>query len=85
MEPGGAMKLTVTPTAIPGCCELVPHVARDARGYFVKTFHEPTFLAHGLAVDFKEEYCSLSRRWVLRGFHFQTPPHAHVKIVYCVQ
>ena len=79
------MNMDVRQTSLPGCQELIPKVVRDDRGSFAKTFHEPTFLAHGLWIDFKEEYFSLSRRGVLRGLHFQTPPHEHVKIVYCPQ
>lgn len=70
-------------TAIAGCYELRPRVAADARGSFVKTFHRDTFAGLGLAVDWAEQFYSLSRKNVLRGLHFQTPPHAHAKLVYC--
>ena len=47
-------------------------------------FHAPAFQEMGLCTEFPEEYYSVSRRRVLRGLHFQEPPHAHVKIVCCV-
>lgn len=77
--------MKVTATAIPGCFELEYVVADDPRGRFVKFFHEETFARHGLATHFAEEYYSTSRRNVLRGLHFQTPPHQHAKVVFCVE
>lgn len=70
-------------TAIPGSFELRPRVAADARGSFVKTFHRETFSGLGLRTDWAEQFYSHSRRNVLRGLHFQTPPHHHAKLVYC--
>jgi dTDP-4-dehydrorhamnose 3,5-epimerase len=59
-------------------------VRRDARGSFVKTFQKDLFQAHGLVTEFAEEYYSTSRQNVLRGLHFQLPPHDHVKLVGCL-
>jgi dTDP-4-dehydrorhamnose 3,5-epimerase len=73
------------PSAIHGCYELRPKVAEDVRGRFVKVFHEPTFASHGLETHFPEEYYSVSTQGVIRGMHFQLPPHDHVKLVYVVQ
>lgn len=73
----------VVPTPLPGCFEVRPTVREDARGAFVKTVHRPEFAAHGLASDFPEQYHSRSHRGVVRGLHFQTPPHDHAKLVYC--
>ncbi len=33
----------------------------------------------------RESFYSTSRRGVLRGMHFQTPPHSHAKLVYCIR
>lgn len=54
----------------------------DERGVFIKTFHEDIFKEHGLETDFKESFFSISRKGVLRGMHFQLPPHDHAKLVY---
>lgn len=56
--------------------------AADHRGSFTKTFHQPTFEANGLCTDFKESYFSVSKKNVIRGMHFQLPPHDHEKLVY---
>lgn len=71
------------PTPLPGCFEIRPRRFEDRRGRFVKTMFAPEFEARGLAVAFPEEYYSFSRRDVVRGLHFQTPPHDHDKLVYC--
>lgn len=73
------------PSKLTGCFELQPKVFDDARGRFVKVFHEQAFAALGLETNFAEEYYSVSRKNVIRGMHFQLPPMDHVKIVYCVQ
>ena len=61
-----------------------PRVFADARGSFVKTFHAPLFADNGLRTDWREEFYSVSRRGVIRGLHFQTPPAQHAKLVTCV-
>lgn len=55
----------------------------DLRGAFVKTYARTTFTSHNLNFEFAEEFYSLSKKDVIRGMHFQLPPHDHVKMVYC--
>lgn len=76
--------MEISPLPIPGCWVLDAGVARDARGLFVKTIHATTFARKKLRYDFREQYYSLSHRNVLRGMHFQAPPHDHEKLVICV-
>ncbi len=75
---------TINDTAIQGCYEIQPRVIDDLRGRFVKVFHKAAFAERQLETDFVEEYYSHSRKGVIRGLHFQTPPYDHVKMVYCV-
>lgn len=70
-------------TEIDGLLSVKPRVAHDDRGAFVKAIHAPTFAEHGLATAFPEVFYSSSRAGVIRGMHFQTPPHAHDKLVIC--
>jgi dTDP-4-dehydrorhamnose 3,5-epimerase len=77
------MSIEAIPTEIDGCYELRPQVRADARGTFVKTFHREWFEELGLQADWAEQYYSVSRKGVLRGLHFQLPPHDHAKLVYC--
>lgn len=73
------------PSKLTGCFELQPKTFDDARGRFVKVFHEQEFEAQGLETSFAEEYYSVSHKNVIRGMHFQLPPMDHVKMIYCVQ
>jgi dTDP-4-dehydrorhamnose 3,5-epimerase len=77
------MQMSFRETGITGCYEITPKRLDDERGLFVKTFHHDLFKEHGLNTDWREEYFSVSRRRVLRGLHFQLPPHDHDKLVYC--
>jgi len=70
-------------TAIPGLLIIHPHVSRDERGSFAKTFVAETFADAGLATSFAEEYLTSSKCGVIRGMHFQLPPHDPDKIVSC--
>ena len=71
-------------TRIKGCFEIKPRIFEDTRGRFVKVFHRDLFESFGLNSDFEEEYYSISHKGVLRGLHFQTPPHLHSKLIMCV-
>lgn len=72
-------------TALMGVLLLDNFVSEDKRGTFVKTFHAGAFQELELAVDFRESYYSVSHRNVIRGMHFQLPPHEHDKLVYVTQ
>lgn len=74
--------MTFTETNIKGLYLVQPRIMADTRGYFIKTFHEETFSQYGLTEPFVESYFSSSEKGVIRGMHFQTPPHHHVKLVY---
>ena len=68
---------------LPGVQLISLRTLADARGSFVKTFARSVFDAAGVAFDFREEFYSISHRNVVRGMHFQAPPHDHAKLVYC--
>jgi dTDP-4-dehydrorhamnose 3,5-epimerase len=69
------------PTAIAGCVHLRLTRHDDARGDFVKAFRRDRFAELGLDPTVAEVYWSTSRRGVVRGLHYQTPPHDHAKTV----
>src|ERR1041384_2693086 len=77
--------MTITPLSLPGACLLQLPAFTDARGLFVKTFQDSLLHAQGIHFTLKESYFSLSKKDVIRGMHFQTPPHQHSKIVFCPQ
>ena len=57
----------------------------DYRGKFVKTLSESMLSEIICNFVMREEYYSISNKDVIRGMHFQVPPHDHVKIVYCLK
>jgi dTDP-4-dehydrorhamnose 3,5-epimerase len=71
-------------TELPGLQLIRPHIFKDARGSFVKTFHADQFRELGLDFEPREEFFSTSAKGVLRGMHFQLPPAALAKLVYCI-
>jgi dTDP-4-dehydrorhamnose 3,5-epimerase len=74
--------LTVTPTPIEGLLVIEPKVFRDDRGFFVESYNAREFeQAVGHRVDFVQDNHSRSTRGVLRGLHYQRPPHAQGKLV----
>ena len=70
-------------TTLAGCIELLPQRLEDERGRFLKVFNRDAFSALSMPVEFAEVYYSVSKRGVIRGLHFQTPPAEHAKLVYC--
>lgn len=75
----------IEPAGIPGAYLLRPAVRSDPRGRLVKTMHAEAFAQAGIPFRFAEQYYSVSARNVLRGLHFQLPPHAHYKLVCCLE
>jgi dTDP-4-dehydrorhamnose 3,5-epimerase len=73
-----------TEELLPGTWAVQLNKREDSRGDFVKSYARSLFDAAGIAAfDLREEFYSNSRRGVIRGMHFQVPPHAHAKIVFC--
>lgn len=66
-----------------GLAVLEPEVFSDDRGFFMEAFNADKFEGLGLPTDFKQDNHSRSVRGVLRGLHFQLPPHAMGKLVRC--
>jgi dTDP-4-dehydrorhamnose 3,5-epimerase len=73
--------MRIETTNIPGLKIIHPTVFADERGYFFEAFNRDVFEAHGLPVDFLQQNESKSQKGVLRGLHFQAPPHAQGKLV----
>jgi len=75
------MPFEFTRLAIPALVRIEPRVFFDARGEFMETYKRSDFSAFGLSDDFVQENQSRSTRGVLRGLHYQMPPHAQGKLV----
>lgn len=69
-------------TPLEGLWLLQPKVFRDERGHFLESFNRRTFeKATGIRADLVQDNESLSHAGVLRGLHYQAPPHAQAKLV----
>ncbi len=68
-------------TKLKGCYIIQPRVFKDERGYFFESYNENVFRNAGLMLNFLQDNQSLSSTGVLRGLHFQNPPHAQGKLV----
>jgi dTDP-4-dehydrorhamnose 3,5-epimerase len=75
----------IAPGNFEGVRILRPTARCDFRGRFVKILQEDTFSKHGMPTAYAEQYYSVSENNVLRGLHFQTPPHDHHKLVTCIE
>ncbi len=74
--------MQVTRTALPEVLILQPKVFGDERGFFFESFNQRAFdEAVGQHVEFVQDNHSRSQRGVLRGLHYQLPPHAQGKLM----
>ena len=73
--------MIIEKTFIEGLLVIKPKVFEDARGYFFESFNEKLLREAGLDTRFVQDNQSLSQKNVLRGLHFQAPPHAQGKLV----
>lgn len=75
-----------TRTKIHDVVIIEPKVHGDHRGYFVETYRADKleeFL--GFKLNFGQDNESKSSKGVLRGLHYQLPPHAQTKLVRVIQ
>ncbi len=73
--------MEIEKTNIEGLLLLKPRVLGDQRGYFFESYRTELFLSLGINARFVQDNESLSGKGVLRGLHFQNPPHAQGKLV----
>ena len=78
--------MQATPTLIADVLIFEPRLFGDARGFFMESFNQQAFdAALGHEVRFVQDNHSRSARGVLRGLHYQLPPHAQGKLVRVTQ
>ena len=78
--------MKIKETGISGLIVVEPDVFGDSRGYFMESFSLRKFRElTGLDIDFVQDNESKSSYGVVRGLHFQRPPHAQSKLVRVVQ
>ena len=71
-------------TKLEGAFIIEPEMLIDERGAFARTFCRKDFESHGLNGSISQ--CSISlntRKYTLRGMHYQKNPYAEAKLVRC--
>ena len=77
--------MKIVDTAITDVKIIEPAVFGDERGFFFESFNQAKFnQAVGCDVQFVQDNHSRSSKGVLRGLHYQLPPHPQGKLVRCV-
>ena len=71
---------------IDGIVAIIPTKRGDSRGFFSETYRKDLMAAEGVTAEFvQDNHVFSAERGVLRGLHFQTPPHAQGKLVRCAR
>lgn len=74
--------MKATPLSIPDVLLIEPKVYGDERGFFYESFNQRDFNeVLGRPINFVQDNHSRSQRGVLRGLHYQLPPHSQGKLV----
>lgn len=60
-----------TPLALRGAVLIEPTVYADSRGAFYESWNQGAFEAAGIEARFVQDNVSISKRYVLRGLHYQ--------------
>ncbi len=73
-------------TELNGAYIIEPVVHKDHRGFFLESYSRKVFEDAGIRADFLQDNHSLSKqKGVIRGLHFQNPPHAQSKLIRVVK
>lgn len=75
------MPFSFLPTDLPGVVLIEPRAFADERGTFLETYKRSDFVNAGIEAEFVQDNHSVSNRGVVRGIHYQLPPHAQGKLV----
>ena len=79
------IEMEVIKTDIEGLVILEPRIFKDERGYFYESFSQREFEEKVCRTTFVQDNQSKSSYGVLRGLHFQKPPHSQSKLVRCIK
>lgn len=77
--------MEVINTGIEGVVIIEPRIFKDDRGYFYESFSQREFEEKVCRTTFVQDNQSKSSYGVLRGLHFQKPPHCQSKLVRCIK
>ena len=75
--------MKISKTFIKDLLVVEPQLFNDDRGFFYESYNKKN-LDKIIKIAFVQDNESKSKRGVIRGLHFQKPPHAQTKLVRCV-
>lgn len=73
--------MKIANTNIEGLIIIEPEVFRDARGYFLESYHKSRLEALGIHREFIQDNQSCSTHGVIRGLHYQRAPYSQAKLI----
>jgi dTDP-4-dehydrorhamnose 3,5-epimerase len=73
--------MNVVETGIPGVKVIEPDVFGDNRGWFCETYNAERYRKAGIDDVFLQDNESFSSKGVVRGLHWQAPPHTQAKLI----
>lgn len=73
--------MNIVKTHIPGLLIFEPKVFGDNRGFFFEAYSERVLKDNNINIRFVQDNQSSSCYGVIRGLHYQLPPHAQTKFV----
>lgn len=77
--------LRIQEEKLAGLYSIYPTVFKDDRGYFFEAFKAANYAEITEGASFVQDNISKSSKGILRGLHFQAPPHAQGKLVQVLQ
>ncbi len=77
--------MEVIKTDINGVLIIEPKIFKDQRGHFFESYNQLALEEFGIKYTFVQDNQSQSSYGVIRGLHFQKPPHAQTKLLRVVQ
>ncbi|MEC8636121.1 MAG: dTDP-4-dehydrorhamnose 3,5-epimerase [Bacteroidota bacterium] len=78
--------MNITPTALPEVLLIQRHKFEDNRGWFMESYRKDMLeKAVGHSLHFCQDNQAWSSYGVIRGLHYQMPPHAQSKLVSVLQ
>jgi dTDP-4-dehydrorhamnose 3,5-epimerase len=79
--------MKITPTAIPEVLLITPARHGDERGWFSETFRQSALEEAGFngGAFIQDNHVRSTTRGIVRGLHFQKPPHGQAKLLRCAR
>lgn len=70
---------------IPDVILIKPNIFEDERGFFIEFYKDSVFKSNNITYNFVQDNHSMSKKFVLRGFHYQLRPAEQGKLVRCIK